>query len=244
MALSAQFNDKDKQTGTVTAINRIHAGGAEIYMIRIRPPQGFSYKAGQYVEIGFGKLTPRSYSIANDPGQKDIEVHIKRAQGEASLYIASVLQVGDAVGLSDAQGGSVYDPADKRPLLIIAGGMGFTPVKAVAEAAVHRDANATVHFYWGTQAADEQYMRAHFEDMAREYDNFRFHSVSGTPVGDAVLRDMGDLSAYRIYVAGPPAMIDALVPRLMAQGAHAAAISYDTPKAPPGAAGPGQRKPS
>lgn len=242
MALSAQFNDNDRTAGTVTAINRIRAGQADIYLIRIRPPAGFSYKAGQYVDIGFGKLAPRSYSIANAPGESEISVHIKRAAGEASLYIASVLRTGDTVSVSPAKGSSTFDPDDKRPLLIIAGGMGFTPVKAVAEAAVRRDQNARVNFYWGGQNAHDLYMSNYFEDMADNYDHFRFHPVVGSPVGDAALRDLPDLSGYRIFVAGPPAMVVGLIPRLIAQGADAAAISYDAHNTPP-AAGTPARKP-
>ena len=243
MTLSAQFNDNDKAAGTVTSINRIHANGAEIFLIRIRPPAGFSYKAGQYVDIGFGKLTPRSYSVANAPGEKDIEVHIKRAAGEASLYIASVLRTGDSVSVSPAKGSSVFDPADKRPLLIIAGGMGFTPVKAVAEAAVRHDQNASVHFFWGANSAEELYMRAHFEDMAETYDNFHFHAVTGGHVGDAAMKALPDLSHFRIFIAGPPAMVVALLPRLITQGADASAISYDAHNTPPAAGAP-ERKPS
>jgi CDP-4-dehydro-6-deoxyglucose reductase/ferredoxin-NAD(P)+ reductase (naphthalene dioxygenase ferredoxin-specific) len=242
MALSAQFNDNDKNAGTVTSINRIQAGGAEIYLIRIRPPKGFSYKAGQYVDIGFGKLTPRSYSIANAPGEPEIVVHIKRAAGEASLFIASVLRVGDNVSVSPAKGSSTFDPNDKRPLLIIAGGMGFTPVKAVAEAAVRRNPDATVHFFWGAQNAHELYMSNYFEDMAENYDNFHFHPVTGTPVGDVAMKALPDLSGFRIFIAGPPAMVVSLLPRLITQGADAAAISYDAHNTPP-AAGTPERKP-
>lgn len=244
MALSAAFNDRDRRTGTVTSITRLHAGAAEIYLIRIRPPQGFTHKAGQYVEVGFGKLNPRSYSIANDPGEGDIEIHVKRAAGEASLYIASVLQIGDSVAVSEAKGSSVFDPADTRPLLIIAGGMGFTPVKAVAEATLHHDADARVHFFWGTQTADEQYMRAHFEDLARQYDNFSFHPVTGAPVGDEALRRFPDLAGYRIFIAGPPPMVVSMIPRLIAQGADATAISYDAHNTPPAADVRDERRPS
>lgn len=236
MALGAQFNDSnDKAAATVTAITRLQAGAAEIFLIRIRPPHGFTHQAGQYVDIGFGKLVPRSYSIASAPAEKEIEIHVKRAAGEASLYIASVLQVGDTVTLSPAHGHSTFDAHDTRPLLVIAGGMGLSAVKPVAEAAVHHNAAATVRLYWGTQTADEQYMRAHLEDMARQYDNFTFHAVSGAPVGDAVIRDMPDLSGYRIFVAGPPAMVAAVVPQLIARGAREEAISYDR-HTPPGAA--------
>lgn len=242
MSLSAQFNENDKTAGTVTSINRLNVGDAEIYLVRIKPPKGFTYKAGQYVEVGFGKLDPRSYSIANAPGENEIVVHIKRAAGTASLYVASVLRVGDSVTVSEAKGSSIYDPAEKRPILIIAGGMGFTPVKAVAEAAVRHDANARVEFFWGAQNERELYMRNYFEDMAQFYDHFKFHPVVGAPVGDAALKALPDLSGYRIYVAGPPAMVVALIPRLIAQGADAAAISYDAHNTPPAAGAP-ERKP-
>lgn len=233
MALSSSFNDNDRGTdtqGTVTSISRLKLGdGGDVYLLRIRPPHGFSYKAGQYVGVGFGKLAPRLYSISNAPGEDTLSIHIKRTPGEVGLFLEAVLHVGDTVTLTPAAGESVYDPADKRPILIIAGGLGFTPMKAIAEAAVRHDQNATVHFFWGTNAPAEKYMRAYFEDMADQYDNFTFHDINGIPVGQATADHFGDLSGYRIYMAGPPVMVDATLPLLLARGAQAQSIFYDTP---------------
>jgi CDP-4-dehydro-6-deoxyglucose reductase/ferredoxin-NAD(P)+ reductase (naphthalene dioxygenase ferredoxin-specific) len=232
MGLSASFNDKDKPNGpqgTVTAITRLKTGDGDVYLLRIRPPKDFTYKAGQYVGVGFGKLSPRLYSISNAPGEGELSVHIKRTKGEVGIYLEAVLRVGDEVGLSPAAGTSTFDPTDRRPILIIAGGLGFTPMKAIAEAAVRHDQNATVHFFWGTNKADEKYMRAYFEDMAEQYDNFTFHDINGTPVGEKAAQHFPDLSGFRIFMAGPPAMIDATLPLLRARGADDGAISYDTP---------------
>jgi ferredoxin-NADP reductase len=239
MALTGQFNKNEAENATVTAITRLQTGTAEIYLLRIKPWAGFAYKAGQYVDVGFGKLNPRSYSIANAPGEDSIEIHIKRASGEASLFIASVLRVGDQVRLSAAQGDSVYDPGEKRPLLVIAGGMGFTPAKAVVEAALRHDPDADVRFFWGTNQPEELYLRDYFEDMATQYDRFHFHPVSGAPVGDAVCAHYKNLAGYRIYVAGPPPMVSAVLPQLIAAGAERAAITYDR-QAPRLSAGPQQ----
>lgn len=233
MGLTTSFHAHD-DVPTVTGITRLRPGGdAEIFLLRIRPPAGFSYKAGQYVDIGFGKLAPRSYSIANAPGEDTIEIHIKRTRGEVGLFVASVLRAGDTVTLSAAKGGSAFDPADKRPLLLIAGGVGFTPLKAIAEAALRRDPDAPVHFFWGTERADEKYMRDYFRDMADQYDGFDFHDINGTPVGAATAATFDSLADFRIYMAGPPAMIDTTLPLLLARGARADAIFYDRAPSPP-----------
>lgn len=239
MALTGQFNKEHADNATVTAITRLQAGAHEVFLLRVKPSRGFTYKAGQYVDVGFGKLNPRSYSIANAPGEDSIEIHIKRAGGEASLFVASVLRVGDKVSLSPAQGDSIFDPGEKRPLLVIAGGMGFTPAKAVVEAALRHDPEADVRFFWGTNQPDELYMRAYFEDMAAQYDRFFFHPVSGAPVGDAVAAHFRNLAGFRIYVAGPPPMVSAVLPQLIACGAERAAITYDR-QAPRHSAGPRQ----
>ena len=234
MSLSASFNDDDNNAsgplqGTVTAITRLKQKEGDIFLLRIKPPAGFTYKAGQYVSVGFGKLFPRAYSISNAPGEDALSIHIKRTPGEVGLFLDAVLHVGDTVTLSPAAGTSTFDPADKRPLLIIGGGLGFTPLKAIAEAAVRRDQRATVHFFWGTNTPDEKYMRAYFEDMDEQYDNFHFHDINGQPVGEAAANKFKDLSGYRIFMAGPPAMVDATLPLLLARGASRSAISFDTP---------------
>lgn len=214
----------------VKAIHRVRAGAAEIFILRVAPPAGFAYQAGQYVEVGFGGLQPRPYSLANAPGEDALELHIKRTAGEAGLFVASILQTGDAITLSAPQGDNIFDPGETRPLLVVAGGMGLTPAKALIEAALRHNPAAAVTFFWGTRSSDEQYLRAYFEDMAAHYDGFSFHPVAGIPVGDALAgfyAAPANLSGHRIYLSGPPPMIAAILPQLQERGADPVAISYD-----------------
>jgi CDP-4-dehydro-6-deoxyglucose reductase len=241
--IALQTSDFLNQTGAqqaiVTTLTKMTLGEVEIFMLRLKPQHKLDYQAGQYVEVQFGALAPRPYSIANAPYEDSIEIHVKRAEGEASHFIASILKVGDIVNISAAKGDAILHHHPERPLLIVAGGMGFTPAKAVIESILyspHKSSDATrpITFFWGTRTENEQYLRAYFEDCAARYDHFKYISVIGFDISSPIFALYQDLSTFEIYVAGPPMMIEALLPQFLAHGAQADAIIYDnqTPHQP------------
>lgn len=199
----------------------------DIRIIRLRPEKTFSWRAGQYVNISFGGFAPRAYSIAVAPGSGGLEVHIKRGKGDASSYVMDRLAEGEEVVLSGPEGTSVYDESIDAPVLALAGGLGIAPIKAIAEAAAERGFTHPFILYWGTSNVAERYLNDYFEAMAAAHANFVFHAVTGYPVTEVIARDLDDISAYYIYISGPPAMIAATVPLLRGKGADPARISYD-----------------
>lgn len=209
---------------TVTGIVAV---AENIRIVRLHPAQKLSWLPGQYLNIGFGGLAPRAYSIASAPGSGSIEIHVKRGKGEASGYVMNRLAEGEEVFVSEPQGDNVYRENMRGPILALAGGLGIAPVKAIAEAALGNGFAQPFILYWGTAEPGEEYLNDLFKELADAHGNFTFHPVSGYPVTDVISRDFDDLGAYQIYVSGPPAMIAAAVPLLREKGANPGKISYD-----------------
>jgi NAD(P)H-flavin reductase len=208
--------------------------GTDKAVIKLRPAMRFPYIAGQYVELTFDGCEPRFYSIANAPSPDDfkihdIEVHIKdNGKGGAASHAINSLTHGDNVILRGPFGESTWRPSLKKPLLLVAGGLGIAPMKALAEDALANKHPERVILYWGVANLDDRYyVHEELKDLASLNSNLRYESLIGTPVSDIVASAEKNLGDFDIYLAGPPDMIRMLVPRLIENNAHPEAIYCD-----------------
>jgi len=123
-------------------------------------------------------------------------------------------------------------------LLLVAGGTGFAPIKAIVEHFLHLGARRPMMLYWGARRADELYLRTLPEHWARNVPGFGFVPVISDPeqsahlpvglVHEAVLADHADLAAFDVYMSGPPAMIDAGRRKFVAAGLSEDRLYYDS----------------
>lgn len=201
-----------------------------IRILRLRPEGDFSWKAGQYAEITFGNHTPRPYSIANAPSDT-MEVHVKDSgAGGASTYAVKMLKPLETVRLGRAAGNSFFENKrdGNRPLLLIGGGLGVAPMKAIAEKALLKTKTAQpVYLYWGARHAAELYIADYFHGLAHTHGNFHFVPVIGGMVGESAAAAFDSLMGFSIFLAGPPAMTTATIPLLLQKGAERAHIHRD-----------------
>jgi len=224
MPVSTHQSRGKQVRASVTGIDPV---AADIRLVRLRPETPLRWLAGQYVNISFGGLAPRAYSIASAPGDDLLEIHIKRGKGEASQYVLDSLAEGEQVLLSAPEGLNVFDDSIDCPILALAGGLGIAPLKAIAETALKGGFTHPFTLYWGTTDPGERYIESVFRALAGTYANFTFIPVDGRHVTDVISQDFDDLGAYHVYISGPPAMIAAAVPLLRDKKADPAKISYD-----------------
>jgi len=176
------------------------------------------YMSGPPTMIDAGR---RAFSIANAPHDGDmIELHVRHvAGGGFTSYVFDELQNGAMLRVEGPLGTFVPREDSERPLLMVAGGTGFAPIKALIEHFRQLGSLRPITLYWGARTARDLYLRALPERWARDVPSFRFVSVlsdsehAGTVrhgfVHEAVLEDHADLSAFDLYMSGPPTMIDA-----------------------------------
>lgn len=206
--------------------------------VNLRPEQAFPFHAGQFAKLRFGRLPARSFSMASQPGQHELEFHIRiRPDGRVSQYVANELRSGDAVEVrgpfgeahweSGGEGSEEDIGADAAPgrgarkrkahLLLLAGGTGMAPILSVLDAALSdgHDARA-IDVYHGVRTPADLYSERLLQHRAREF-GIRFVPVfaEGGPgrtgmLHDAVGEDFSDLGASVIHVAGPPPMVEAV----------------------------------
>lgn len=188
-----------------------------IIKLRFPPTAKFDFLPGQYIDLSF-KGIKRSYSIANakqvSPG---VELHIRKvANGKMSEAIFSNVQKNQLMRIEGPKG-TFFIRKDNKPLILLAGGTGIAPVKAMLEELIANKDQREVHIYWGMSCKNSFYF-TELVDLASLHANIYYTPVlSGDEqwpgrrgfVHQSVCDDFDSLSEYQVYACGSPLMINA-----------------------------------
>lgn len=204
-------------------VERVEALTHDIRRVVLTPEDGapLRFLPGQFASVAFEGLPPRDYSMANTPdGQSRLEFHIRKERGgRTSAHIFEELSVGDRARVRGPLGQAYLRPEHHGPVLALGGGSGLAPMKAIVEAALALDPSRPVHLYIGARDEPDLYLLEHFETLSTRRPMFRYTPVLSEPSGptdrrtgflhDAVAADYTDFRCAKIYLAGPPAMVEA-----------------------------------
>lgn len=214
----------------------------DVMRLRLAPPQGESLNRlpGQYLDVLLPGGKRRAFSIANAPHTgREIELHVRHvAGGDFTRHVFADLQPGATLRVEGPLGTFVPREDSERPLLFVAGGTGFAPVKALIEHFLHLGTRRAMTLYWGARDAQELYLRSLPEIWITIAPGLRFIPVVSENghaggarrglVHEAVLADHPDLSAFDVYMSGPPALIDAGRRAFVAAGLPEERLFYDS----------------
>lgn len=178
---------------------------------------------GQYLDVVLDDGKRRAFSIAIAPHLGDaLELHVRHvAGGGFTSFVFDELKAGDTLRIEGPLGTFVPREDSERPMLFVAGGAGFAPVKALVEHFLHLSTRRAMRLYWGARGVADLYLRELPQQWQRAAHDFNWQPVLSDPhiahaaglraglVHEAVLEDNPDLSAFDVYMSGPPAMIDA-----------------------------------
>jgi len=192
---------------------------------------GIEFQAGQYVNVDIpGVDGPRAFSIANPPSERNlVELNVALVpDGKATSYIHNTLKPGDELCFSGPYGRFHVLKSAPEPILFLAGGSGLSSPKSMILDLFERGETRPVTFIYGARNQAELYYRRLFEEMASEHENFEYIPVlSEEPQGSnwneakgfvheaAEDRFKGRFEGLKVYICGPPPMIDACVSTLM-----------------------------
>ncbi len=187
--------------------------------LRLPEHERLQYLAGQYLDFILEDGRRRAFSMANAPHDDElIELHIRHVPGgEFTDYVFERMRVGNRQRIAAPMGGFYLREDSERPLIFMAGGTGFAPLKAVIEHAFHIGDPRPIHLYWGVRSRQDLYLGDLAEQWARQHAQLTFKAVLSEPdadwpgergfVHEAVLRDHPDMSRFDLYMSGPPVMI-------------------------------------
>jgi CDP-4-dehydro-6-deoxyglucose reductase len=188
-----------------------------IFKLRLPPAAAFKYQPGQYINLSYQGVT-RSYSIANADNNDGIELHIRRVpDGVMSELLFSDVAVNSLLRM-DGPIGTFFVRPDTKPIIFLAGGTGFAPVKAMVESLISQESSRDIFIYWGMNSSKDFYSDLPIE-WASKFKNIKYipvvsgddHDWDGRHglVHKAVIEDIQDMSYSCVYACGSPQMIAA-----------------------------------
>ncbi len=197
----------------------------DVMLLQLKLPasERLQYLAGQYIDILLRDGRRRSFSIANAPQDDDcLELHIRQVPGgHFTRHVFETMQERDILRIDGPHGCFYLREERNKPIILLAGGTGFAPIKALIEHAWHQNTQRQMVLYWGARDRAGLYMQALAETWTAERDDIHYVPVLSEAqptdgwqgrvgwVHQAVVDDFPDLSGHQVYACGAPAMIEA-----------------------------------
>ena len=216
----------------------------DVMRLDLKTPKGerLRWLAGQYLDILLPGGKRRAFSIANAPEDAShVELHVRHVEGGGfTHFVFSELRDGAVLRVEGPLGTFVPREDSERPMLFVAGGTGFAPIKALIEHFLALGTARPMHFYWGARAERDLYLPDLPREWAARHARFRYVAVLSEPPPEqaaqhrtgfvhlAVLEDFADLAGFDVYMSGPPPMIDAGRHAFVAAGLPEERLFYDS----------------
>lgn len=185
-----------------------------VYRVRLVPNMPFSFKAGQYLMVIMNEGGSHPFSLASTPSQREyIELHV----GSSELNISSMAVMNRILKAPwvtvDLPHGDAWLREDgNRPLVMVAGGTGFSYVRSILISALEKQPDRDIAMYWGGQELKHLYDQSELRTLSQRYLNLKIIPVVERPTDDwcgrrgnvlsAILQDFSTLVEHDIYIAG------------------------------------------
>lgn len=192
--------------------------------LKLPSSEHLQFKAGQYIEFLLKDGKRRAFSIANAPHVDNLlELHLRLIPGgQFTEYVFNEMPEKAILRIEAPFGSFFLREESTKPIIMVAGGTGFAPIKGIIEHMLHHNIQRDVILYWGALTKQDLYMPALPEAWAAEYPNIRFIPVLSDAkledqwqgrtgyVHQAVLDDFAatGLADFEVYCCGAPAMVE------------------------------------
>jgi CDP-4-dehydro-6-deoxyglucose reductase len=215
---------KDIQIRTLPCrVERMERLAPDVMVLRLKLPanERLQFLAGQYLDILTKDGKRRSLSMANAPHDDHLlELHLRNYGGPFSHYVFNRLKEKDILRFEGPLGTFFLREDSVKPVILLASGTGFAPIKAIVEHALHAGMSRPMTLYWGGRVRSDLYMN----ELAARWQ--RDHGIPYVPVLSeprpedgwsgrtgfvhrAVMEDFPDLSGHQVYACGAPVMVEA-----------------------------------
>ncbi|EKE17860.1 MAG: hypothetical protein ACD_10C00238G0001 [uncultured bacterium] len=214
-------------------IEKLEILAPDVIALHLRLPanERLQFRAGQYIDILLKDGKKRSFSLANAPEDDALlQLHIRHIPGGLFTdQVFSTLKVRDILRFNGPHGSFYLHEESAKPIILLAGGTGFAPIKAIVEHAIAQKIQRPIYIYWGAKAQVDLYQNALPESWAAAHAQIKYIPVLSEPapvdawtgrsgfVHQAVIADFPDLSGHQVYACGSPGMIESAKADFVAQ---------------------------
>lgn len=212
----------------------------DVLGLTLKLPKGndFRYLAGQYIDLLLDDGRRRSFSIANAANGEFLELHIRVTPGGQFANWAAHEMPDKTILRFEGPLGAFYLREDsQRPILMMAGGTGVSPLHAMLQSLLAQPLQRKVHLFWGVRGQRDLYLHQQLTQWADAHPGFLYTPVLSEPdsgwtgatgfVHEALLRDYSQLAEHEVYLSGPPMMVRSGKEAFLAAGLDADHLFYD-----------------
>lgn len=211
-----------------TRVMRLDRTSHDVMLLTLQLPasDGFAYRAGQYIEFILRDGTRRSYSMANAPAgaassAATLELHIRHMPGgRFTDHVFNTMMEKEILRAEGPFGSFFLREDSSKPMVLLASGTGFAPVKAMIERMQQQGIARPATLYWGARRPRDLYMNDWVHAQLTAMPHFRYVPVVSDALAEdgwtgrtgfvhqAVLRDFPNLADHQVYACGAPIMVD------------------------------------
>lgn len=209
------------RTTTVCLRNAVIA--RDIWEFRLRKPEGFAFKAGQFVLFDVplvdapSDVQTRAFSIASAPGEKELLFVAKMKEGgRASRWIAEVLKEGTPVTLQGPFGAFILHPENPRDIVMIATSTGIAPFRSQLHDLLTSNDARRIDLLFCVRSEEDLFWVEELESLAQHHERFTVHVTlsGGSPswkghrgrVQSIAHTTIADIAARQVFICGNPQM--------------------------------------
>jgi CDP-4-dehydro-6-deoxyglucose reductase len=197
----------------------------DVIVLHLKLPasERLQFLAGQYLEFLLRDGSRRSFSMGNAPHDDElVEIHVRHVPGgQFTDHVFGKMKEKDILRFEAPLGTFFLREDSDKPIVFVASGTGFAPIKSIVEHALHKGITRPMTLYWGGRRPHDLYLN----DLAQKWaaDNagfFRYVPVISDALPEdewkgrtgfvhrAVMDDFADLSGHQVYACGVPIMVD------------------------------------
>jgi CDP-4-dehydro-6-deoxyglucose reductase len=213
----------------------------DMRLLHLQTPRSnrLRFLAGQSVTLELPGGMSASHPVAGCPcDDRNLQFHIRRREGDAfAAQVFENLDSADTVRIEGPRGSFVLNEESDRPLVFIAGGTGFAPIKSLIEHAMALDTAESLHLYWAAADRSGLYLDNLCRSWGDALDNFHYTPLTqeGAASEDVVMQDMLQkllqgqprLADCDVYVAAPAPWANAAEFQLLEHGLPRAQLTIN-----------------
>jgi CDP-4-dehydro-6-deoxyglucose reductase len=193
-----------------------------VLYLKLPANERLQFLAGQYIEFLLRDGTRRSFSMANAPHDDElIQLHVRHVPGgHFTDHVFGKMKERDILRFEGPHGTFFLREDSDKPIVLVASGTGFAPIKSVVEHALAEGVRRPMTLYWGGRRPKDLYLNDLPLKWAAEHAGFHYVPVISDALPEdawsgrtgfvhrAVMEDFPDLSGHQVYACGVPVMVD------------------------------------
>jgi CDP-4-dehydro-6-deoxyglucose reductase len=207
-----------------TRVSSLVKKSADVVVMQLQLPanDAFAFRAGQYIEFILRDGARRSYSMANAPHiGPGLELHIRHMPGgRFTDLVFGTMKAKDILRIEGPFGSFFLREDSDKPMVFLASGTGFAPLKALLEHMQHCGITRPTTLYWGGRRPGDLYMDDWVRAQLANMPHLHYVPVVSDALPEdhwtgrtgfvhlAVLQDFPDLSGHQVYACGAPIVVE------------------------------------